>query len=689
MIWHQFPALRLLISAVLGILLHSYSTEYLGVSTFLIGLLLFLQFILKIKFKRNPKVQLFRGLLINVLFFLLGYTLSLLQAEKFYPNHYLNTTLGKEATYWVKLDEQPLKKGRWWRVEAQVLSFKTKEAQEKIRGQLMLYLELDSARQKPNFGDQLLLYSSLNELEEPKNPNAFNYKKYLANKAIYAQAFVLKDNWEKIKNHSNWSPKSFSVQIRESLLRDVENWPVSRQVKNLSKALLLGFKAEIDQETLQSYSKVGATHILAVSGLHVGVIYLLGNYLLSFLTGIIGGARIQSLLMLIILWCFAFIAGLSPSVLRAVCMFSFVAFAGLFKREASIYNTLIASALFLLLVSPSYWFDVGFQLSYAAVFFIVWIQGKLDALWSPGNWLLNKIWAISTVSIAAQIGTLPLSLYYFHQFPVYFLLSNLMVIPIVSVLMYLGMANLLIGQFLDLKFLKKVYGFLMEFMNTGIHIIEKIPGGLIENIHLEIWEPFNFYTMIILLFSWLFQGKKWKLRLLALLLIFHAGSKLFEEFEASRSPEFWIYSLKGDFAMSYINHDHFHLIASKAVLENSELIRFNIQGHIMASNPNESCFLDYTQDSLVNELKIAKGLIQIQDLSFWVYDPKKSIPNIDHWIVGHRIIPPRHTNYYPKELIITSWMNPQNLKKWEIWCQTHNVKLVNVLESGAYQIANF
>ena len=248
-------------------------------------------------------------------------------------------------------------------------------------------------------------------------------------------------------------------------------------------------KDELDFEVKQAYAAAGAMHVLAVSGLHVGIIFLILNTLLAILDTSKKGRIVKAIILLISLWSYAMITGLSPSVLRAATMFSFVIMGTVLNRSSSIYNTLAASAFFILIINPNLLFEVGFQLSYVAVLGIVYLQPLIYKRIYTRWWLLDKVWAITAVSIAAQIATLPLTLFYFNQFPVYFMLSNLLVIPSAAVILILGILLFIASP---IPFISESIGWVLnkfiEGLNFGIKEIEVLPNSLIEGLSINVLE---------------------------------------------------------------------------------------------------------------------------------------------------------------------------------------------------------
>ena len=310
------------------------------------------------------------------------------------------------------------------------------------------------------------------------------------------------------------------------------------------------------------YSSSGAMHVLAVSGLHVGIIYLLLNSLFLFFEKFKYGKYLKAVFLILSLWAYALLTGLSPSVLRAATMFSFIIIGSALKRQTNIYNTLAASAFVLLLYNPYILLQVGFQLSYAAVLGIVYLQPKLYKLIYTKHWLLDKIWAITTVSIAAQLATFPLDIYYFHQFPNYFLLSNLFVIPLATFI--IGGGVLLFVTSVIPFFpgsLAWVVNKILMLLNFSVQWVENLPYSLSLGISITVLETIIVYTIIILFFSSII---KWKPRLLQLslaLVIFFMILQIKEQYRTGKQQYFIVYDVPKERAIDFVDGNKNYFIA--------------------------------------------------------------------------------------------------------------------------------
>jgi competence protein ComEC len=333
-------------------------------------------------------------------------------------------------------------------------------------------------------GHQILFSATLREITNNNNPGDFNYKGFLKKRGIRHQSFL----WGNVHilPIEKKTLRSIAFNFRTSLLNKYREAGIDGDEFAVLAALTLGDKNHLTNELRHSFSASGAMHVLAVSGLHVGIIYFILNLMLSPLFRNKKAKYLKMLILIGLLWIYAFISGLSPSVMRAATMFSFVVIGENLNRKTNIYNTLALSAFVLMLINPLIIYEIGFQLSYAAVTSIVFFQPRIASLFKPKNRIVKYLWELFAVSIAAQIGTFVISIYYFNQFPVYFWISNYIVIPAASILLY-GALLFFIFQFIP--FLAQLFATIIEkttvLMNSGVQAIEQLPGSLISNIWID------------------------------------------------------------------------------------------------------------------------------------------------------------------------------------------------------------
>jgi len=385
-----------------------------------------------------------------------------------------------------------------------------KDKWEKANVQALIYLAKDSLSRELEAGDEILVSSKLERVRNNGNPNEFDYSKYLRHRYILYSTYVRGSSWKLVEKNQSFSFKHIAVAWRQRLLNIYKKAGLKNEAYEILAALTLGAREEVSEDVKSVWSAAGATHVLAVSGLHVGIIFGVMQFLLSFLAGSKLGRFIRGIILLACLWSYALLTGLSPSVMRAASMFSIIAIALMINRKGTIYNSLAISALLLLLIDPFVLFNVGFQFSYLAVVSIVYFQPKFENMINVDSFVLRWSWRLFTVSLAAQVGTFPLAIYYFHQFPAYFFLSNFVIIPVAGLLIY-SSAVLLI--FSEINFLTKWFTYLLqnfvELIHWLIYQIQALPGALIERITFTSIQVVLLYCLIIgLAFSFWGRRKK-------------------------------------------------------------------------------------------------------------------------------------------------------------------------------------
>ncbi|MEL6833309.1 MAG: ComEC/Rec2 family competence protein [Bacteroidota bacterium] len=358
-----------------------------------------------------------------------------------------------------------------------------------VMGKLLVYIAADSTSTSLLPGQQIRFTASVQRIESPKNPAAFDFADWQTRQNVFHQASVASDEWQLL--NAGLSLRGWAYLLRERMLTILQHHlPTDSPAFAVGAALILGKKDALNTEVRNAYAETGAVHVLAVSGLHLGFI----AWGLGLLSGWGPFRRhswrwIRLVCILSGIWLFAFITGLPPSVQRAATMFSAVWIGIALGRKSSIYNTLGASAFLLLLINPFLLFDIGFQLSYLALLGIVFFQPRIYRLLSTRWWLLDKTWALLSVALAAQLTTFPLSLYYFHQFPIYFFLSGIVVVLAATIILGLGVALFIFSWLEPLAVLigKLLFGALW-LNNAFVFELRKLPGHLVEGIWIDPWQ---------------------------------------------------------------------------------------------------------------------------------------------------------------------------------------------------------
>ncbi len=370
-------------------------------------------------------------------------------------------------------------------------------------GKVLLSFPADSLLEPLPIDEELILYGSWDEISSPLNPHQFDYKSYLSGLNIAHQIRAKNDDFITIKGSRTIYGRA--VTLRQHIISRLQKANFEEAELSIIQALLLGQRNDISAATYNDYKNAGAVHILAVSGLHIGILLILLQFLLKPLELLPNGKTIKLILIVILLWAFALLAGFSASIVRAVTMFSFVAYALYLNRPSNTFNILALSMFFILLViNPKLLFHVGFQMSYAAVFAIVWIYPLLQRLWYPKHIAIRKIWQLLSVSIAAQLGVLPISLFYFHQFPGLFFISNLLIVPALGIILGMGILIIMLalGNCLP-DFMVTLYDTLIWWMNTIIKWVAEQEAFVFQNISFDAIQLILAYAILIALITFL------------------------------------------------------------------------------------------------------------------------------------------------------------------------------------------
>lgn len=501
----EFPLTQITIAFIIGIIAANLTALD---STLLFGLLSLSSLILVVFYfikKRFIALNLYFVFSVYIVSFLIGITTQITHTDTLQESHYTNNPLAFTANQEIELVlHEKLKMSAY---SERYIAFITKINGNKTTGKVIINFPKQKQTAHLLTGSYIKLKTKLLPHKTVLNPNQFDYGKYLERKQIYAQLYT-NDNTVVIGKKLKEDIWFYISNLRNTIISNLENKGFHKTELSVATALIMGQKQDISPDILQDYQYAGAIHILSVSGLHVGFLLLFMKFILKPIPNTKKASFIKLVITIALLLFFALLAGLSPSVVRSVTMFSFLAIGYYLKRKNSIYYTLIISMLLILLFQPSFLFDVGFQLSYLALFFILWLQPILFKLWKPKNKLLKYAWNLLTVAFAAQLGTLPLSIYYFHQFPGLFFITNLVVIPLLSIIMVLGIIVMSLAAFgYTPIILIKPFEWSIFYMNKIINTIASAEQFIIKDIPLNTALLISLYLAIITLTLWLQKPK--------------------------------------------------------------------------------------------------------------------------------------------------------------------------------------
>ena len=486
-----YPFLRLFIPFVSGIVLgFRCHPDIYVVGSVMIGLLVAAYIIHKIN--QSHRLRWLYGVTVNLILFSAGLlVLNLHHAG----NDKVRQLSGKKVVCKAIVSDEMFETERAVRTILIIKDIHGDTIEQK-NFKVVAYFKKNSRTYELQVGDILIVRSVLHKIEEPKNPYEFNYQRWMQHRGIVLVTFLSDTSWKKIGRKKGLQP--FISELRHQIIEIYHQSGIGDDELAVLSALTLGQREGLPDEIEESFAVAGAMHVLAVSGLHVGIIFVIINALLTFMKRHRYSRVVNWITVILFLWFFAILTGLRPSVVRAVFMFSVIQTGQSLKRPPGIYNTISFSAFCLLLINPYQLTDVGFQLSYLAISGIVFFQPGIYRLFYFKNLIIDKIWQLFSVSLAAQLVTAPLTTWYFHYFPVYFWLTNVFVIVLTGLIIYMAIFHITVFTVhLPYAFTGKILDFFLKLLNGLTFKIRGLPHSLIDNINTSLFEMLLLYLMII------------------------------------------------------------------------------------------------------------------------------------------------------------------------------------------------
>lgn len=553
---------RLLAPFSLGILVF-YGYKLSGFEQYLIALttVLFIYLCIRNRSVKPTNIRLnkgWNGLLGHVLLFLIGALSSTLYNSHNHSDYY---AFKKSDYLKISISDEPVNRQNLILFVADVTYYTTKDhllkpissgnrlfehASGKIKVSL---LKKDPFSTTLKYGDELLIPARFVEVAPALNPAAFDYKKWLATQNIYHQTILKQEEVVQLHTNRGNRIRRFALSLRAGQVGLFRRIIKDDDAFAVAATLILGYRADLNPEIFDIYAKTGTIHALSVSGMHVGLLYLVLNRMLWFLGNKQGLRFIKTIAILFFIWCYTLLTGFSPSALRACIMISVYILAKLFNRNTNSYNIIAFTAFCLLLYNPFFIWDVGFQLSFIAVLGLIYLQPKIqNSIPLKNPWLAN-LWGIVAMSISAQLATYPLSVYYFHQFPVYFLLSNLFLTLPAILIMYIGLIILLFR----LEALGPFFEWLINFSNSGLGIIARLPFAGVNAIWLTKPELLLLSSALLLLIMAWDRREKGLLKISILLWLGLQSSISYHKLQSFHQKKIIQFTLKRNYAVASIS----------------------------------------------------------------------------------------------------------------------------------------
>jgi len=683
---HQTPFIKFLFPFILGIVL-KINFAVLNINLLFTFLLLFTLIIAFkfLKLAQNYLTNKFWSVLVFLAILVSG---AQLVQEK--QNRISNFT-NQEYTIIATVIENPEEKEKSFKATLSINAIKDSTEWINPQTKLLAYFQKDSNSQSLCLGDQIVTKVYISQIKHSGNPHTFNYKNYLKYKKIYYQTYIKSNQYSVLQRNRGSQLILFTNNLRQKLLNIYKRNNISDDEFAVLSALTLGFKADLTPELKESFSTSGAMHVLAVSGLHVGIIFIILSKLLFFLERRKYGRVLQSVIIIIVLVFYAFLTGLSNSVIRATIMFTFICIGRMFTRQVNIYNTLSASAFIMLLYNPYSIMDVGFQLSYLAVISIVFFQPKIYSLLQPKLKITDYVWQLVTVAIAAQIGTFPITIHYFEQFPVYFILSNIIIIPIVSIIIYGAILLFCFSFSSTISFyIAKALSFITFILNKSVEFIEKLPFSKFDSLQIDNNEILILLSTILFLSFFLISKRikfiKYSLFLIILFISYNISVSLIN----SNKSMFIVYNIPKRSAINLINGNYSQLYTNLDSTESDKTIKYNIlpiwrklkvKRFFQENITNTNTYYDYYT---ISDIRI----INIRNSSLLKF-------KANHKLESDFLILSENVNLNIKELrqyfdfntiIFDSSNSDYKIRIWEKDCDLENVNYHIISNQGAFEV---
>ena len=698
----EIPFLKLFMALALGI----FSSVFLALNTnsiALIGAFFTLLLVQQLSLKHSRLIPAF-GLSLYIFIFFTGVFIADKETNKATKNQF------KQESFVIgEILKTPKVYDKFIKTNLKIIALKNKGSYKESTGKSLLMIEKDSLALQLTKGDVIRFVPQFKEIKSNNNPETFNYKRYLFFHLISQQSYLKSNTWKKINySEHKFSPPNIS-RLRDYLIRQYKKYGIKNDELSVLSALTLGYKNDLDKNIQKSYASSGAIHVLAVSGLHVGIVFVIISQILKFLGKERWAKIVRFVLSILFIWFFAFLTGAAPSVLRASVMFSFIALGQALNRSGTIYNSIFSSAFIMLLINPFLLFDLSFQLSYSAVISIVYFQAKISSLLHPQNKFMKWTWDLVSVSIAAQIGTVPIIIYYFHQFPNYFLISNFIVIPMATIIIWLSLIF-----FLSLKvtfvasFLAKT---ILLFISIQNHLIQKIgmlPYALTKDLFID--TP-QLILLILIVLSLILVSYKSNFRnslIFGLTLLIFINYSNYKSIEQGHQKKIIVYDINQQTAINLIDGNDNILISS--LKENTKLIDYNIKNnwlslgletekYIKTRNLNSSFALSNIFSSSNPNFFSKNQFIQFYDKRILYLQSKEQIEELkpskiklDYIIIGKNTmvdVAELKLHFDFKQIIIDSSHSIRNLQFWKTQSVINPSEQIYIVAKDGAFINNF
>ena len=686
-IWKKAPFLRLLVPVIAGIIIEYYFKIKIPLIIYY-GILSFAGFIF---FSFLPEAIRYRfrwlqGICISMFLIIFGLFITWQKDIRNHKNWYGKND-NDSSFLIITINEPPLEKAKSYKALVSVECVVNKDLTQTAQGNILIYFAKDSASEKLKYGDRIIIGNKLQPVKNSGNPGGFDYAQYLARQQIFHQCYLKKQDWVLLKGNNATAFKSALFNTRDYVVKTIDKYIIGNNESALAKALLIGYRVDLDKDLVEAYSNAGVVHLIAISGLHLGLIYGLLLFI-SLKIPYLKKAKVPRLItILLCLWFFAFLTGAPPSVMRAAVMFSFISVGTIFSKRSFVYNSLCGSAFVLLCYDPFVLWNVGFQLSYLAVLGIVVLQKPIYNWFYFKNKILNYAWSMASVSIAAQIFTIPVCFYYFHQLPLLFLIANLIAIPLATFALWGCIALIALSPVAVLSvYFGKIVTVFLWLMNHSVLLINTLPFVLWNNVSISVLATILLYIIFISFIYWLMKKNVFALKFGLVSALVFSLIISFDKWISFRQKKMIVYNVPMHSAIDFVSGNKYHLVGDGSLLEDKLLQNFNLKPariSLMANNKADSGSAVFHQNNFYSFYD--KRILMIDTSIFYLPLAEKIV--VDYIIISKNPkmkIADLAQTFECKKYIFDASNSLWKIGQWKKECEELHLHFHSVSEQGAY-----
>ncbi len=684
--WKTAPFTRVFIALAAGILVgemffparpaHLFPAIFIIITLWLVPLIF--------PAKRSLAAGLTRLFAIGVTGWILVFITSPANRHDFIGRHYKP---GQAIVATLLEPGQP--KTKTWKADARVALELPDGRRVPVSGKVILYLQRDSLPIPPHFGSVIRFSKNMQEIRNAGNPGGFDYKTFTWRKGIFYQVFLREGDWQYTGEQSGSRFREMVLSLQDYCLRTIRRYIKPESQVAIAQALIIGYKADLDKTMVEQFAATGTAHIIAISGMHLGMIYVMLLFVLRPLGKTRNGRFARVAITLGIIWVFTFLTGAAPSITRASIMFSILATGQLWNRKGNTINLLALAGIILLLIDPQSLFDAGFQLSFAAVLSIAIFYLPLRNKWQPKNKMLKGIWEMIAITLTAQIFTTPIVIYLFHQFPTYFLLSNLLAVPVSTLCVYLLVALLAFGW---TGFIAKPIGlftgFCLELFTWSIQWVAALPNATIGHIQVSLLQAILLVAAISMAGFWLLRKNTAALWGAIGCMMLVAGLRAHQSWQSHQQEKIIIFNAPGNRpAIDWVHGKSAIFIGDPEFQQENHLRNFHLLPTRIYYQYDALRTQEIEEDGNAN-FKTGRLNFFIAQQNINTAAPK---PKTDILLVGrnNRNKPAVLLDYTsPGQIVLLNGARPYQIAEWRNAADSLNLPLHCIGEDGAFTIGN-